>query len=198
MRTSAPALAPFFRSDLQARLLAALLLGADAEVSAADLQAQTGASRAGVHQELQRLMDAGVIERRMVGRTALYRRAASSPLLEPLTMLVERTVGAEPELRRRLAAVPGVLAAAIYGSWAAGASIHPSSDVDVLVIGEPDADRLEREVRAVERQVGRDVSLTVFDADEWAERVAGRAGFAATVLERPLIALVGQIPGAGA
>jgi DNA-binding transcriptional ArsR family regulator len=195
MRTSSPAIAPFFRSDLQARILAALLLGPVAEISAADLRRRVGASSSGVNQELQRLRDAGVVERRMVGRAALYRRAGASPLVEPLTALVERTLGVEPELRRRLSDIEGIEAAAIYGSWAAGSSVTPVSDVDVLVIGHPDRDRLEQVARDVERLIGRDVSLAVYDPDDWDERVAQGAGFAATVLGRPLTPLVGTIAG---
>jgi predicted nucleotidyltransferase len=195
MRTRAPALIPLFRSDLQARLLAALLLGAE-ELTAADLQERLEASRSGLHQELRRLVDAGVLERRTVGRTALYRPATDSPIVGPLTELVQRTMGVEAELRRQLAAVPGVEAAAIYGSWAAGTKIAPLSDVDVLVIGDPDPDALERSAREVERLSGREVNITLYGRADWLERLERGSGFAATVLERPLIHLRGDIPGA--
>jgi predicted nucleotidyltransferase len=195
MRTSAPVIAPFFRSDLQARLLALLLLGSETELSAADIQSQLGASRAGIHKELTRLMDAGVIERRMIGRAALYRPAAASPLLEPLTMLVERTIGIEPELRRRLRDVDGVEAAVLFGSFASGAAVGPASDVDVLVIGRPDRDALEREMRFVEQIAGREINLSVYDPADWQQRVQRGSGFAATVLQRPLVALIGTVPG---
>lgn len=194
MRTQPPAIAPFFRSQLQARLLAALLLSATEEVGVPELQDRLGASRSGINQELGRLLDAGILTRRMVGRSALYRPAADSPLVGPLRTLVERTVGVEPELRRALAAVDGVEAAAIYGSWAAGTSVRPLSDVDVLVIGDADADALERAIRRVERLAGREVNLTRYDRDDWLERVRQGSGFARTVLDRPRIALVGEIP----
>jgi predicted nucleotidyltransferase len=194
MRTQPPAIAPFFRSQLQARLLAALFLSATEEVGVPELQNRLGASRSGINQELGRLLDAGILTRRMVGRSALYRPAEDSPLVEPLRTLVERTVGVEPELRRALAAVDGVEAAAIYGSWAAGTSVRPLSDVDVLVIGDADADALERAIREVERLAGREVNLTRYDRDDWLERVRQGSGFARTVLDRPRIALVGEIP----
>jgi predicted nucleotidyltransferase len=149
-----------------------------------------------VHQELQRLLDAGVVERRTVGRTGLFRRASASPLLEPLTALVERTLGVEPALRRRLRDVRGIEAAAIYGSWAAETSVSPTSDVDVLVIGEPDRDQLEAAAREVEQLAGREISFAVYDPADWAERVARGSGFATTVLGRPLVRLMGAIPGA--
>jgi predicted nucleotidyltransferase len=194
MRTQPPVLAPFFRSDLQARLLAALFFSAADEIRVPELQGRLGASRSGINKELGRLLDAGILERRMVGRSALYRPAEDSPLVEPLRALVERTVGVEPELRRALAAVDGVEAAAIYGSWAAATSVRPLSDVDVLVIGDADSDALERAIREVERLVAREVNLTRYDRDEWLERVREGSGFARTVLDRPRIALVGEIP----
>jgi predicted nucleotidyltransferase len=194
MRTTAPFIAPFFRSELQARLLAALLLGSDAELTAGDLQDRLGASRSGVHQELVRLVDAGVLERRSVGRTALYRAASDSPIVEPLRLLVERTLGVEAELRRRLNAIEGIEAAAIFGSWASGTSIRPQSDVDVLVIGRADPDRLESAIRDVEGLVGREVNLARYDREDWLRRVREGSGFARTVLDRPRIDLVGEVP----
>lgn len=194
MRTQPPAIAPFFRSQLQARLLAALLLSAADEIGVTELRDRLGASRSGINQELGRLLDAGILERRMVGRAALYRPADDSPLVEPLRLLVQRTVGVEPELRRVLGPIEGIEAAAIYGSWAAGTSVRPLSDVDVLVIGDAAPDALERAVREVERLVGREINLTRYDGEDWRARVRNGSGFAQTVLDRPRIALVGEIP----
>lgn len=194
MRTRSPAIAPFFRSQLQARLLAALLLSPHEEIGVTELQDRLGASRSGINQELGRLLAAGILERRLVGRAALYRPAEDSPLVEPLRQLVERTVGVEPELQRVLAPIEGIEAAAIYGSWAAGTSVRPNSDVDVLVIGDADAAALEQAVRTVERLVGRDVNLTSYDRDDWLDRVRRGSGFARTVLDRPRVALVGEVP----
>src|SRR5687768_17308182 len=117
MRTSAPPSLPIFRSDLQARVLAALLLGADRPLSSSRLAELTGGSPASLHRELRRLEDAGIVEHERVGRTKLYRAAPGSPLRAPLRELLERTLGVEPLLREKVAAVPGVRAAAIFGSW---------------------------------------------------------------------------------
>jgi predicted nucleotidyltransferase/biotin operon repressor len=193
MRTQPPELLPLFRSDLQARLLAALLLTGDDEVSPAELQERLGASRSGINKELRRLRAAGIVEQRTVGRSGIYRVATESPLVPPLRALVERTLGVEAALRSRLAGVPGVTAAAIYGSWAQG-QVRPTSDVDVLVIGSPDADELERAVGEVERQAAREVNLSIYTPEDWSSRVASDSGFVHTVLDRPLVELVGRIP----
>lgn len=164
-------------------------------MGAPDLCERLSAPRASVYRELQRLVGAGILERRRVGRNTLYRADEASPLVDPMRQLVARTLGIEPELRRRLSAVPGVDAAAIFGSFAAG-GMRGDSDVDLLVIGEPDRDALERAVRDVEAVAGREINLSSYAAEEWKERVSSGAGFATTLLARPTIDLIGEIPGA--
>jgi DNA-binding transcriptional ArsR family regulator len=198
MRTKAPERLPIFRSDLQARLLGLLLGSVGGELSVAELQQRVGGSRAGVHQELRRLLDAGILERRSVGRANLYRAAEESPLVAPLRTLVERTVGVEADLRERLDAIPGIDAAAIHGSWAHSTQIRPLSDVDVLVIGRPDRDELERAIRRVEQTSGREVDLSLYDPEDWARRLREGSGFAHTIATRPIIPLIGEVPLASA
>jgi predicted nucleotidyltransferase len=192
MRTRPPAQLPIFRSDLQARILAALLSVTGRELTVPDLCRDLGATRASVYRELQRLVDAGILRRRRVGRNTLYGADDDSPLIEPLRTLVERTIGVEPELQRRLVTVPGVEAAAIFGSFAGG-RLSGASDIDLLVIGEPARDDLERAIRDVERMVGRQINLTIYDPEDWLGRVRAGSGFVATLLSRPLIPLLGTI-----
>lgn len=194
MRTAPPPLLPIFRSDLQARLLAILLLGDGAPIATSRLAESTGASAASLNRELRRLEDAGIVEHERVGRSKLYRAARASPLHAPLRELVARTLGVEPLLRSRLDELPGVRAAALFGSWAAGRAA-PESDIDLLVVGDVDRDRLLREVRDVERVAGREINVTAYRPDEFARRRRERSGFLATVLSRPLTPLVGDVGG---
>jgi predicted nucleotidyltransferase len=193
MRTVAPPLLPIFRSDLQARLLAVLLLGGGTAQTTRALAERTGASAASLHRELHRLEAAGIVDHERVGRTKVYRAVTASPVHEPLRELVERTLGVQELLRAAVDRVPGVEAAAIFGSWAAG-HVSAASDVDLLVVGEVDRARLLREVREVERIAGREVSVTAFEPAEFERRRRADAGFVATVLRRPTILLVGELP----
>ena len=193
MRTTGPPLLPLFRSDLQARVLATLLLGDGEGIATPELGRRTGAAPASLHRELRRLEDAGLIEHDRIGRTKRYRAARSSPIHAPLRQLVERTLGVEPLLRSRLERLPGVDAAAIFGSWAAG-SVGPDSDIDLLVVGDVDRDALLAAAREVEELAGRAVNVSAYRPDEFERRRADRSGFIATVLDRPLLPLVGALP----
>src|SRR5688572_16881038 len=115
MRTAPPSQLPLFRSELQAELLAILLLGTEGPVTTAELRARTGATASSLHRELARLEHAGLVEQDRVGRAKRYRPARDSPLYEPLRELLERTLGVEQLLRERLAALSEVESAAIFG-----------------------------------------------------------------------------------
>ncbi|HEX2161527.1 MAG TPA: nucleotidyltransferase domain-containing protein [Thermoleophilaceae bacterium] len=192
MRTSPPDALPIFRSDLQARLLAALFLNDGAPLTTRELAERTAAKPATLHRELGRVEDAGLITHESVGRTKRYRAATESPLHRPLRELLERTLGVEPLLRRGLAEVEGVERAAIFGSWAEGRS-DAGSDIDLLVIGDIDRDALLAAVREVERQVHREIDVTAYRPDEFERRRGDGSGFLRTVLRGPLIQLVGEV-----
>jgi predicted nucleotidyltransferase len=191
MRVPAPRELPIFRSTLQARLLALLLSDPERRWTARELETRLDAVQQTLNNELRRLVGAGLLHADAVGRTKLYRAAVESPLFEPLRELVARTVGAEAMLARALGGLAGVEAAAIFGSAASGEPLRPSSDVDVLVVGDVDFDRVADAVRPVEEVAGRDVHLVAYRLDELRAR-AGADGFARSVLQGPLRMLVGD------
>lgn len=170
MRTSAPAVLPIFRSDLQARLLLHLLTS-DRGDSASDLARTTGAPVPTVHREVTRLAAAGLLRSEHRGRTILYRADEDNPAVAPLRQLVLISHGPVELLRAALADVPGVVVAKVFGSWAARASGEPGpspGDVDLLVVGPVDRRRLFAELAELEARVGRPINPTVLSEDRWA------------------------------
>lgn len=193
MRTKAPNALPLFRSELQLRLLALLLLQPERVWTSTELRANLGATAASIHRELQRALAAGIIEREGIGRTYRYRAALASPILEPLQELLEKTVGIEIDLRRALKGVAGVDVAIIHGSYAEGIRTRPTSDVDVLVVGEPDFRLLQSKVRRLERSAGREIDLLVYSRKEFREMVASGNSLARGVMDGPVKPLIGEL-----
>src|SRR5687768_12408851 len=114
MRTSSPTLLPLFRSEMQVRLLALLLLQPERSWTLHDLSQTLAAPQSSVHRELQRAQAAGIVRRDATARPHQFRAAADDPLHEPLAALLRRSVGVEEQLRDALDR-PGVLAAVIHG-----------------------------------------------------------------------------------
>ena len=188
--SAAPRALPIFRSPEQAEILTRLYLNSERSWEFSEL-AGIGA-RATVDRELRRLLASGLVTVERVGRTRLFRAPVDSPLYEPLRQLLERSFGAEVQLRNGLAGRDDVDAAAIFGSWARGEA-RPSSDIDLLVIGTATQERLERDLRPVSKSAGREINLVIFPRDELRRRLDAGSGFLRAILEGPLIALVGDV-----
>jgi predicted nucleotidyltransferase len=194
VRTNTIRSLPIFRSELQARLLALLLPTPERRWTASELQRRLGAVQQTLNNELRRLVSSGLLEVETVGRTKLYSAATASPLYEPLRELVERTLGVEEVLRTRLAEIDGVEAAALFGSWASGKRIRPASDIDLLVIGDVDFDRVSDALREAEEIAGREIHLTLYTRDELRDKLASGSGFVKNILHGELEPLIGDPP----
>ena len=197
MRTGAPSIVPLFRSEMQLRLLALLLLQPERRWTLQELAATLGAPASSVHRELGRAENSGIVNRDANGRPHRFTAATEDPFYEPLVMLLRRSIGVEETLRAVLSNHPDVLAAVIYGSWA-GDSRRPDSDIDVLVVGDADLRDLRRRLRPIGKSAGRTLDLTVLAPDEFVRLVQERSSFAQRILEAPTTALVGNLHGIAA
>jgi predicted nucleotidyltransferase len=77
-----------------------------------------------------------------------------------------------PLLRTELDAIDGISGSAIFGSWAhraLGQQGAPPADIDVLVVGTPDAGLVYTACSRVGQIVGRPVNATILTEAEWNE-----------------------------
>ena len=140
MRSAAPALLPIFRSRLQAEILTALLLDPEREYSITDLARRFDAAVSTVHGEIGRLVEAGLLQRRNAGRSAMVRANPANRIVRPLTELMFRTWGPTQVIAEEFSGLPGAERVLIFGSWAARYLDWPGpppNDLDVLVVGHP-------------------------------------------------------------
>jgi predicted nucleotidyltransferase len=141
MRSTAPALLPIFRSQLQADILAAVLLNPDHEYTLTDLAHRFAAPLSTVHGEVKRLTESELLQRRYVGRSALVKANPRNRLVEPLTQLLFLSWGPQQVVAEEFCGLTGAERVLIFGSWAARFLQQeegpPPHDLDVLVVGEP-------------------------------------------------------------
>lgn len=189
MRTPSSPLLPLLRSRIQGDLLALVYLNPEEEYSITEAAQRIGASVKAVHQEVSRLVEAGLLADRRVGTSRLVRSEQDSLLTRPLTDLLAVTYGPLPVLTRALAGLEGVERAFIYGSWAARYNGEPGpmpADVDVLVIGDVDPDDLDDRAREAEAVLRREVNILRVRPATWDGQ---DDPFVATVRARPLVEL---------
>jgi hypothetical protein len=179
-------LAPVLRSETQARLLAALLLRPDREASIADLARETGADPGNLHSEVERLVRAGILVDRRVGRTRLL-HTSDSPLNRPLADLLLLGYGPKVALEEALQDAKGIEHVFIGGSWAArylGENGPFPRDIDVIVVGAPDRDDVTEIVVDALTAMGHDAQVIFRSPSAWRD---ARDAFTRTAKAGPLV-----------
>ena len=92
-----------------------------------------------IRRELIRWSKAVLFLREKVGNLTYYSLNTSFPLYEELKAIVSKTIGIEYILKEGLKTIESIRVAIIYGSVASGEDTG-NSDIDILLIGNPDMD----------------------------------------------------------
>ena len=183
-------LAPIFRSDGQARLLSALLLAGD-ELSVTDVAERADLAYPTAHREVARLIEAGILVERRVGRTRLIRGNPDSPLAAPLREILTVVSGPVVLLAEEFGRIDGIQSAFLYGSFAArlrGVEGPAPHDIDVMVVGTPDVDAVYEACTRVEAAVHRPLNPTILSAEEF----TAESGFLDTVRSSSIVPVLGE------
>jgi predicted nucleotidyltransferase len=136
----------------------------------AELADAVGADPGNTAREVTRLEQAGIVAARRVGRTKLVSANTHAPFYAPLLDLVTIVLGPAAVLAEELSRLDGIVGAEIFGSWAAryhGELGKPPTDVDLLVIGDPDRDDLHDATRTATRRLNRPVNPIVMSSHRW-------------------------------
>jgi len=161
---------PLFRSQHQARLLSLLFLQPGEEFGLSDLARALGVTTGTIHAEVERLVDAGLIMDRRVGRSRLLRANTNARSARALTELLALTFGPEIVVREEFAGLAGVDLVVIFGSWARryrGETGPEPADVDVLVVGTPDRDEVYDAAERAEQRTSLAVNPTIRSTKAW-------------------------------
>lgn len=145
-----------------------------------------------IHRELERLTNAGIINRENRGNQVHYSANKDCPIFEELRGLVVKTFGVADVLRAALAPLAErIKAAFIYGSFANGTQNH-ASDVDVMVIGSVKFTEVVSALHPAHEKLRREVNPTVYSVKEFCSKIAAKHHFLTNVLKAEKIFLVGS------
>lgn len=187
MKSSAPPLLPILRSAGQAQVLAVLFTVRDVPaMTIEEVARKAGVAYPLAHREVSRLVDSGLLSQTRIGHARLVQANVQSPLVAPLRLLIERSFGIPFLLHQALSAITGVRAAGIYGSLAQRLQGQPGAipnDIDVLIIGDPDRDRVNTDLDKIEKVSGTEVNVTFMSEDKWRN---ASDPFTKTVRSRPI------------
>lgn len=170
MRTEPPTLLPVLRSRAQADLLTWLYLHPDHEYGLGDLAGRLGIPASTLHAEVERLVTAGLLTDRYIGRNRLLRANLASRYAPALSELLLLAFGPHVVVAEEFSGIPGAESVIIYGSWAERASGVPGrepGDIDVLVVGKPDREQLYAAADRAQETLGIPVNPVVRSRPAW-------------------------------
>lgn len=145
-----------------------------------------------VQRELEKLSRVGVLSVRRIGNQKHYQANHDSPIFEELRGIVLKTFGLGDVLRQALAGVAGQIKVAfIFGSVAKGTDTA-GSDIDLMLIAESlSYHQVFTVLAAIEGQLGRTLSPTLYTPAEFQAKLAADNHFLKRIVEQPKLFLIG-------
>jgi predicted nucleotidyltransferase len=178
------------RSKARRRLLAYFFTNPTARHHLRDLAGRLGIDPSNLSKELGRLEREGLFQSEVSGRQKYFQLNREYPLFDEVRSIVAKTIGAVPLIAQSLRKIEGIGEAYLYGSFARNQQ-DASSDIDVLVIGNPKGTALAEGMQKLERQLGREVNYTVLTRKEFDSRRARKDAFLENVWHNKRVSLVG-------
>ena len=156
-----------------------------------ELERLLGYSAGSIRRELLKFKKDRIFRTEKAGNLLYYYLNQEHPLYEELKSIVSKTIGIEGTLRQELARLQNVKIAFIYGSYASGTDTA-ESDIDIMIIGDPDVSAVNKKLSRLEKKLKRDINVSIHTLDEYQKRKKEKRGFIMELLKNPRIILVGD------
>lgn len=150
------------------RILGATLLHPERSFTLQELLRVASSGRGNTQKQIDRLVEAGVLQdepRR--GRQRSIRANTSFTLYPELASIARKSFALTEPLKEALAPfVPQVTEAFLFGSVVKGTDTE-KSDVDLIVVGTASLLDLAEEMHKVEQSLGRPIHFSLYEPEEW-------------------------------
>lgn len=182
----------FDKSSLRAKVLLYFFSNPTASLYVREMAQILHVDATNLSKELSRLEESGVFISQIRGSQKYYSLNKDYIFHKELRSIVFKTIGIEGGLKLLLDKIEGIKCAFIYGSFAEGKE-HAQSDVDLLIIGKLDEDKLLEKVEVFEKELGREINYNVYSLAEFKKRLADKDSFIVNVFTRKKIMLKGAL-----
>jgi|Deesub1362B_J571_1020462.scaffolds.fasta_scaffold00006_298 predicted nucleotidyltransferase len=156
-----------------------------------ELERMLGYSAGSIRRELLRFQKDDLFNTQRVGNLLYYSLNTKHPLYKELKSIVSKTVGVEGSLRKVLSSIKAIKIAFIYGSFAVKRQ-KSTSDIDLMIIGEPDISLLNEKIAQLEQKLRREINITIYSLKEYKAKKKAKSEFIMELLKTPKIMLIGK------
>ena len=144
-----------------------------------------------IRRELLSLEKSGLFKRNERGNLVYYSVNKASPIFKEVKSILSKTIGVEALIKSALKKIKGIKIAFIFGSYAKGKE-DSFSDIDLMIIGNPDEDTLVAKISKIEERIGREVNYHILSHSDWKKKVKEKNSFIKNILIQEKIFLIGN------
>jgi len=164
----------------------------DREYYFRELARNLGKEPAYFQNPLNNLVKGGVLVDKRKGNLRFFKLNKNYPLYEELKKIISKTIGAEGQIKEIINSLEGIEEAFIFGSVAKEKeNIH--SDIDLMLIGRVDQDKLIEAVNKVEKELGREINYHIFTKEEVLKKIKEKDSFFVNIFSESKIILKGNL-----
>lgn len=172
-------------------ILALLLTDPQQSYFLREVVRMVGAGRGAVQRELASLVSSGILKRSTSGRQVYFQANPICPVYPELSGLLLKTTGVAGLLKQALMPLSNAIRVAfIYGSLARNEQ-GPSSDIDLMVVGNLSLGQVVAAISPLQEKLGREINPSLYPPGEFGQKLAAGHHFVGTVIHEPKIFLIG-------
>jgi predicted nucleotidyltransferase len=179
------------KSKIRQDLLALFFTNPSKKYYLREIQRILGYSAGSIRRELLKFQRDNLFNTQREGNLLYYALNTEHPLFKELKAIVAKTVGIEGSLRNALSSVEKIEIAFIYGSFAAKRE-KGTSDIDLMIVGNPDTSQLNEKIAALEKKLKREINPTIYALTEYKAKRKAKSGFIMDLLKNPKIMVIGK------
>ena len=179
------------KSKLREDLLALYFTNPDKKYYLRELEKILNFSVGNIRRELIKLESTGLFLSESKGNLLYYYLNQSYPLFKELKSIIFKTSGVPRMLHNVLEKFDDIDQAFIYGSFSKREE-REDSDIDLLIIGKIDEDKLIEEVGKLERKLQREINYAIYEKEDFKKKKEEGNSFILDISKEKKIFLIGD------
>lgn len=158
------------KSSIRKRIILLFIYNRDTEFFLSEIAKKVNTTPGTAQRELNTLIKTGFIKFRKDHGRSNYILNKNFILLDEYISIIEKTIGIEEELKNALQNITGIKYALIYGSYAVK-KLKSDSDIDLMIIGDTDEDKIYKVITNIEKTVNRNIDYSIISEKEFNSRI---------------------------
>lgn len=180
-----------FGSKTRVTLLSKLMMNPDKQFYLRELSRDLKIPYSMLYKEEKTLVSLGILSEEKRGNVTFVYVNKKVPYFTELKSLITKTVGLGDVVKTALLGLKGIKFVLIFGSFARGEE-SVSSNVDLLIIGNLDEEKILKAVSQAEVEVAREINYILWSEQEFKKRIRSRNHLLVEIASNPLIIIIGE------